>query len=261
MTGPNDRVDFSRNAPVYDQRHGALLAADAAQQLAAAAAIAAGARMLDVGAGTGRVSIPFAAMGCRVVALDAAPAMLGALAQKAGSLPVRPVVGDASHLPFPDARLDVVVIARMLYLLPRWRDVLVECVRVIAPGGRLLHEWGNGRADEAWVQIREKARALFDEAGLRQPFHPGARTAEEVDACLIRAGLRPVATVRVDNDVRMTLADFLRRIVSGECSYIWNVPEDIQRRCLPELEAWAAQHFDLGHPAFTRDLQWKVYVA
>jgi SAM-dependent methyltransferase len=185
--------------------------------------------------------------------------MLATLTAKAEPLPVRLVVGDASRLPFPDARFDVVVLARMLYLLPRWRDVLVEIARVLAPGGRLLHEWGNGRADDAWVRIREKARSMFEDAGLRDPFHPGARTIDEVDAFLVSAGVRPVATVQVDNDVQMTLADFLRRIVNGECSYIWNVPADVQRRCLPELELWAAQQFDLTQPAMPRELPWTVY--
>ena len=255
----DDRVDFSRNAPVYDQRHGAFLPLGAAQELMAAAGIVAGTRLLDVGVGTGRVAIPFAAMGCRVVGLDASAAMLQALASKAPPGTVRAIVGDAHHLPCADARVDTVVIARMLYLLPRWRDALAESVRVLVPGGCLLHEWGNGAADEAWVQIRDKARSLFEAAGLRNLFHPGARTEEDVDACLRHQGLRRSATVQLNNDVQMTLGEFLRRIVDGECSYVWNVPEEIQQRCLPELESWAAQHFDLGQSAFTRDLAWNVY--
>jgi SAM-dependent methyltransferase len=259
VTTPPARVDFSGNAPVYDKRHGAFLAPDAAQRLAAAAGIGPGMRMLDIGAGTGRVAIPFAAMGCGVTALDAAPAMLATLTAKAESLPLHLVVADASRLPFPPAQFDVIVIARMLYLLPGWREVLADTTRVLRPGGRLLHEWGNGRADETWVRIREKARSLFEGAGLRDPFHPGARTVDEVDAFLRARGMRTIAVVQMDNDVQMTLADFLKRIVNGECSYIWNVPADIQRRCLPELERWAAEQFDLAQPALSRDLQWTVY--
>ncbi|MBI3494239.1 MAG: class I SAM-dependent methyltransferase [Acidobacteria bacterium] len=259
MSAPGDRVDFSGNAPVYDKRHGAFLPDAAVRELATVAGLDAGTRLLDVGAGTGRVAIPFAAMGCRVVGLDASPAMLHTLAKKAESLPARLVVGDGCRLPFRDARFDVVVVARMLYLLPRWRDALLEITRVLAPSGRMLHEWGNGAADEAWVRIREKARSLFEVAGLRDPFHPGARTEDDVDACLSALGLRQRATVHVDNDVQMTLADFVRRIVDGECSYIWNVSKEIQRQCLPELQTWAAANFDLSQPAFTRDLAWTVY--
>jgi ubiquinone/menaquinone biosynthesis C-methylase UbiE len=60
-------TDFSANARVYDKRHGALLAGDLAQRLIAAASLPADAQLLDVGAGTGRVAIPLAARGHRVV--------------------------------------------------------------------------------------------------------------------------------------------------------------------------------------------------
>ena len=56
--------------------------------------------------------------------------------------------------------------ARLLYLVSDWRDVLRESVRVAKPHASLMHEWGNGTVDEEWVQIRERARRLFEEAGL-----------------------------------------------------------------------------------------------
>ena len=51
----SERVDFSANAPVYDRRHGAALAPEVARSLALEAALTRGARVLDVGAGPGRV--------------------------------------------------------------------------------------------------------------------------------------------------------------------------------------------------------------
>jgi hypothetical protein len=47
---------------------------------------------------------------------------------------------------------------------------------------------GNGEAEEEWVQIREKARALFEQAGIESPFHPGARSEIEVNGWLKRLG-------------------------------------------------------------------------
>jgi predicted RNA methylase len=64
----SQRVDFSGNAKIYDSRHGAVLAEDVVQRLAAAGAIRSGTNVLDVGAGTGRVAIGLAELGCSVVA-------------------------------------------------------------------------------------------------------------------------------------------------------------------------------------------------
>jgi SAM-dependent methyltransferase len=55
----------------------------------------AGGPVLDVGAGTGRVSLDLAAHGIAVVALDADPALLEALQRRAAGLPVETVVADA----------------------------------------------------------------------------------------------------------------------------------------------------------------------
>jgi len=54
-----------------------------------------GGPVLDVGAGTGRVTLELAARGLEVVALDADGPLLAALAVRAAELPVRTVVADA----------------------------------------------------------------------------------------------------------------------------------------------------------------------
>ena len=56
---------------------------------------ATGGPVLDVGAGTGRVSLDLAAHGVAVVALDAEPSLLAALERRAAGLPVETVVADA----------------------------------------------------------------------------------------------------------------------------------------------------------------------
>jgi SAM-dependent methyltransferase len=75
-------TDFSANARIYDRRHGALLSNDLTQRLIAAAHLPADAHVLDVGAGTGRVAIPLASLGRRIVAIDPSAAMLKQLREK-----------------------------------------------------------------------------------------------------------------------------------------------------------------------------------
>jgi hypothetical protein len=141
-----------------------------------------------------------------------------------------------------------------------WRNVLREAVRVMTPAAHLLHEWGNGSADEEWVQIRERARMLFEEAGVTDPFHPGVRDESEVDGFLATLELQPVAAVALGPGPPLALSEFLQKIDDRECSYVWNVPEAIQARCLPVLRAWAAERFDLDRPLpFPREIRWTMY--
>jgi len=262
----NRRVDFSRKANAYDRLHG-VLPASLARRLATAAQLEPGLTVLDVGAGTGRVAIALAALGCEIVALDPAEAMLRVLQNKmaAGTgtpdrAPLHVVAAEGARLPFADRSFDAVVLARTLYLMPDWRDVLTDIIRALKADGRILHEWGNGTPDEEWVQIREKARALFEAAGIANPLHPGARSATEVDDFLAARGFAVSDRIQVDGDVYLTLADFMARISNGEYSYTWNVPAAVQRLCLPQLEKWVSEHFALDRALpIPREFSWAIY--
>lgn len=254
------RVDFSRNAPFYDRRHGAVVARDVVESIARIVGLQSGAAVLDVGAGTGRASVALAGMGCRVVAVEPARPMLESLRQKATGLPVTGVAAEGARLPFSDRSFDAVVLARVLYLMPDWRNVLSEVARVSRPNGSLLHEWGNGNPDEEWVQIRAMARTLFERAGVKEPFHPGARSETEVDAVLADLGYVPAGELRVAGELSVTVREFLRRIAEGECSYTWNVPADVLGPSLATLEAWTAERFGLERViTVPRDIAWKVF--
>ena len=54
-----ERVDFSRNAPIYDRRHGRMLPSDIVRSLASASALNHGDLVLEVGAGTGRAALAY----------------------------------------------------------------------------------------------------------------------------------------------------------------------------------------------------------
>src|SRR2546426_12100862 len=118
------RVDFSRNAPFYDRRHGAVAGRDVLEDVARVGGLGNGAPVLEVGAGTGRVSVALAGVGCHVVAIEPALPMLECLRRKATDLNIAAVVGEGAHLPFPDTSFDAGVLPPVLDLMTDWRDVL-----------------------------------------------------------------------------------------------------------------------------------------
>ena len=108
------RVDFSSNASVYDRRHGSVLEPELARALASSGGLEPGARILDVGAGTGRVAIAFANIGCETVALEPALPMLKELRGKASEHRLQVVAGEGARLPFSRCQFDAVILARIL---------------------------------------------------------------------------------------------------------------------------------------------------
>jgi SAM-dependent methyltransferase len=243
---------------MYDSRHGAVIPDESGEALTRR--LSPNSRIIDIGAGTGRVSVALAGRGFRVVAVDPAIPMLQATRQKDCAGTVHCVAAEGTRLPFRRNVADAVVVARLLYLVSDWQNLLQEAREVLVQGGALFHEWANGNDDEAWVQVREKARALFQSAGIEAPFHPGARSEAEVDSCLRDLGFTRREQIEGGAGPAVTLADFLTKIESGEFSYIWNVPKDVQDSCLPRLRRWSESMFDLDRPApMPAELHWVRY--
>lgn len=95
-----------------------------------------GERILDLAAGTGTSSVPFAQAGAVVVPTDFSLGMLRVGKERQPSLPF--VAGDGMHLPFRDESFDAATISFGLRNInDRWAG-LRELHRVVRPGGRLV---------------------------------------------------------------------------------------------------------------------------
>lgn len=126
--------------------------------------------VLDVGAGTGELSVLFHSLGYRAHGIDLAPGMLEVAREKIRSrgLPIVIERGDAEAPPFPDARFDVVHARHVVQLLPDPERALREWVRILRPGGVVFitATYDDGRPDT----LREKVQHVVGRMFLRV-FH------------------------------------------------------------------------------------------
>ncbi|MEW2358177.1 demethylmenaquinone methyltransferase [Spirillospora sp. NPDC029432] len=98
-----------------------------------------GERILDLAAGTGTSSVPFAEAGAATVACDFSLGMLRVgVRRQQGVRGLHFVAGDALRLPFADGSFDAVTISFGLRNVADTGAALRELRRVAKPGGRLL---------------------------------------------------------------------------------------------------------------------------
>jgi SAM-dependent methyltransferase len=106
-------------------------------------------RVLDLGAGTGKLTRVLTARGLDVVAVEPDPAMLAVLRERSPGVEAR--TGSAERIPLPDGHLDAVLVGQALH----WFDLdraAPEMARVLRPGGVLAGLWNGGDDDVAWIR-------------------------------------------------------------------------------------------------------------
>jgi len=103
--------------------------------------------VLDLGAGTGKLTASLLARGLSVTAVEPDPAMLAVLGRNHPAARAHQAGADA--LPLPDAAVDAVVVGQAWHWFPH-EAAVAEVRRVLRPGGWLGLVWNAPEDQEPW---------------------------------------------------------------------------------------------------------------
>jgi SAM-dependent methyltransferase len=185
-------------------------------------AAAAGGPVLDLGAGTGRVTLDLARRGHEVHALDVDPALLAALRERAGALPVVTHAADARE--FAIGRRFALAVAPMqtVQLLggAEARASFLRCVhRHLEPGALLaaalanvLEGYDADTDDDVAPDMREVDGVVYASRPTAVRDHGGAFVLERARERVARDGERTVQrdVIRLDRVTGAALAEEAR---------------------------------------------------
>jgi SAM-dependent methyltransferase len=226
---------FGRVADAYDLGRPSY-PPEALRWLASELGLDAGSTVLDLAAGTGKLTSALVPFVGRVIAVEPVAEMRRVLAARHPR--VQAAAGTAEAIPLADAAVDAVVVGAAFH----WFDAdaaLVEIHRVLRPGGGLGLLWNRPEWEgEGWypgfAEVLARARALHGDP-------PNRYTAGEWRAALERSQLYGPARKREFRHVHhVTPAEFVARAASW--SVVAALPEDERRGLLREVEAVLEAH-------------------
>ena len=183
------RTHWNKRAAGFDQRasHGLLneTQAQAWRRLILKVSGTAHLDVLDVGCGTGVLSLLLAECGHRVVGIDIAPAMLAIARAKslAKGLAISFIECDAETPPLSAASVDLIIERHVLWTLPHPEAALVAWRQLLRSDGRLVlieGHWGSRDQRDEYEHIQDQL-----------PLY-GGRPAEELAVFVRKSGFESV---------------------------------------------------------------------
>jgi SAM-dependent methyltransferase len=173
--GYRDAADaYERARPGYP--------AEAVAWLAQRLALGAGATVVDLGAGTGKLTRQLLATGARVIAVEPVADMRRVLADAVPEAEV--LAGTAEAIPLPAGSVDALTAGQAAHWF-RADEAVAELIRVLRPGGGIGFVWNVPDRDDP-------VHAAIDELVVPHRERGSISKRPDWDAALVRSGFRPL---------------------------------------------------------------------
>jgi SAM-dependent methyltransferase len=202
--------------------------------------------LLDLAAGTGKLTRALLHTGARVTAVEPLDGMRSVLARE---LPeVTAMAGSAEDIPLEDESVDAVFVGQAFH----WFDpgkAPREIARVLRPGGGLVPIWNTREEREGWVgQIREIIERYKGDA----PQHEDGEWRRGVDD----SGLfEPIQERDFEQVQEVSRPEAIEVFASR--SYVAALPEAKRRRALEEIAAVVPDEETITIP-YTTEVYWTI---
>jgi SAM-dependent methyltransferase len=199
-------------------------------------------RVLDLGAGTGKLTALLVELGAEVTAVEPDTAMREELAR--GLPSVRALAGSAEQIPLPDASVDAVLCGQSLHWFNLSR-ALPEIARVLVAGGTLGALWNSDDDRVPWVAgLQEAAEGAASPSLSRRRSEAASFGHEQFGVALFT----PTERAEFANSQRLTAATLVE-LIATHSQFIVMAPEE-RARTLAKVRDYLASREETASGPF-----------
>jgi SAM-dependent methyltransferase len=188
-----------------------------------------GRTVVDVGAGTGKLTRELVALGADVVAVEPVPAMRAVLERVVPG--ARALVGTAEALPLDDDSADAIAVAQAFH----WFDVprtLAEFHRVLRPAGRFALIWNRRRLDQP---LHREISAIIEPYHGDTPRHQRGAWRAPLESSALFA---PAGELELSYEQELDVEGVVDRV--GSTSFIAALPDGEREAVLERIRDLAS---------------------
>jgi ubiquinone/menaquinone biosynthesis C-methylase UbiE len=211
------------------------------------------ARVLDLGAGTGRFGKAFVASGDLYIGVDLSFSMLREFRANSGNACL--AQADGKHLPFRDGSFDVVMLMQVLGGAGNWQGILSETRRVLRAGGVVVVGHTVFSPEGMSAQLKHQLALILEEMNV---LHQPQQARRQALAWLESSASRRLHLCAVSWTASATPREFLARHRTG--ARFAALPISIQEDALHQLGAWATTTFGSLDAAFPEERSFELDV-
>ncbi len=237
------RVGFEAGSDIYERSRPGYPDV-AVDHLASVTGITTGSRVLDLAAGTGKLTRQLHARRAACVAIEPSASMRQVFARMVPGVPV--VGATAEQIPVAAGTMDVVVAAQAFH----WFDApvaLAEIARVLGPGGWLALIWNE--RDESDPMVAELVRiSKWDTSA---PYPVGMDFGPVVGRSQL---FHPMQRIKFEWEQSLDRESFVDQVASR--SYVRILPEPERRALLDQVAAFASTLPEPIAMPYVADLFW-----
>ena len=195
------------------------------------------ARVLDLGAGTGRIGKAFVEANDAYAGVDASLAMLREFRKYGPAAAL--IQADGACLPFKSHIFDLVMLMQVLSGAQDWQGLLSEVRRVLQPAGTVVIGHTTNPPDGVDAQLKRQLRTILE--GMDIAWHEPNRARKQSLAWLESSATRRAQTTAATWRAERTPREFLIRHRTG--ARFIALPLAVQEQALQRLSTWAENTF------------------